>query len=167
MARSWTPEEVEALRQRRLAGEKLKDIGAELGLTRERVRQLVGNCGHTATLVKIGAVFGRLTVIAEAPLARNGARQALCRCECGTEKIVRCASLRSGGTKSCGCLHREVIGVKRRFATIDGRTQCRRAWSVELGIPECTISLRLRKGLTLEEALTWPLHARYARKERE
>lgn len=30
----------------------------------------------------------------------------LCRCDCGNETIVRCDMLRSGNTKSCGCLRK-------------------------------------------------------------
>lgn len=54
------------------------------------------------------AVFGRLYVICEASPSQNGGRRWLCRCECGNEKIVLSEHLRSGATKSCGCLMREV-----------------------------------------------------------
>jgi hypothetical protein len=55
-----------------------------------------------------GTVFGRLTVIE--PARTPGGRCAfLCRCECGQEKIVDAANLRSGNTISCGCLHREQL----------------------------------------------------------
>lgn len=54
----------------------------------------------------INEKFGRLTVLAEsAPL--GGSRAWLCLCECGSEKVVRQAKLRSGHTKSCGCLRVE------------------------------------------------------------
>ena len=33
----------------------------------------------------------------------------LCKCECGVEVVVLGASLRSGNTASCGCLHKESI----------------------------------------------------------
>jgi hypothetical protein len=52
--------------------------------------------------VPAGTVFGRLTVIGEAP--RHGCRRAMfCRCECGKRTTVDLLNLRSGGTKSCGC----------------------------------------------------------------
>ena len=49
--------------------------------------------------------FGRLAVVSLSP-ARVGQKGAfwLCRCQCGAEKPVRAAALRSGNTKSCGCL---------------------------------------------------------------
>lgn len=55
----------------------------------------------------IGTVWGRLTVISAAENEGNHTRW-LCRCSCGTEKIVRTNSLRTGLVKSCGCLAREV-----------------------------------------------------------
>lgn len=61
-----------------------------------------------ATLVvPSGTVFGRYTVIEEAPKLR-GRRAMLCRCECGNEKLVWLEALRSGNTKSCGCLQRRA-----------------------------------------------------------
>ena len=54
-----------------------------------------------------GHRFGRLTVIRFVEI-RVQARW-LCRCDCGNEVVVLGGSLRSGITKSCGCLHRESI----------------------------------------------------------
>ena len=33
----------------------------------------------------------------------------MCKCDCGNELIVATPSLRSGNTKSCGCLHKEKV----------------------------------------------------------
>lgn len=57
--------------------------------------------------VEPGQVFGRLTVIA-AERRDNYETSWRCRCICGGEAVVRESSLRSGNTKSCGCLHRET-----------------------------------------------------------
>jgi len=57
-----------------------------------------------------GEKFGRLTAIKRVgsnPKNRNA--MWLCRCECGTEKIIDGVSLRSGNTKSCGCLKKEFL----------------------------------------------------------
>lgn len=54
-----------------------------------------------SVLIKPGEQYGRLTVI-EAVL--GGQR---CRCECGGETVVVGKNLRSGSTRSCGCLRRE------------------------------------------------------------
>ena len=64
-----------------------------------------------------GQRFGRLTVIKRADdyVLPNGTRmvQWLCKCDCGKEKVVIAGNLKSGATKSCGCLleniHRNVI----------------------------------------------------------
>lgn len=54
---------------------------------------------------EIGNKYGRLTVIERAE-NRNGVRWR-CRCECGKEIEVLGTSLRSGNTKSCGCLQKQ------------------------------------------------------------
>lgn len=56
-----------------------------------------------------GQVIGRLTVLEYS--GRNKDKRALwkCRCECGAECVVMGKYLRRGLTKSCGCLHREMV----------------------------------------------------------
>lgn len=63
-----------------------------------------------------GTRFGRLVVTGYEP-AKRGYR---CLCDCGTETVVQVGSLVNGGTRSCGCLAREV-GVMR--ATIHGHAR--------------------------------------------
>lgn len=54
-----------------------------------------------------GEKFGLLTVVKEV-LSNTCRRKWLCKCECGNETVVTTGDLRSGHTKSCGCLrHRE------------------------------------------------------------
>lgn len=67
-----------------------------------------------ATLVDlIGKRFGRLTVIEYARKNKWGKSLWLCICDDGNEIIVLGSSLKSGNTKSCGCLNIEK--TKRRF----------------------------------------------------
>ena len=40
-------------------------------------------------------------------VSESGAAKWLCRCKCGTERVVLARSLKSGISKSCGCLNRE------------------------------------------------------------
>lgn len=54
-----------------------------------------------------GKKYGRLTVIGRGENPNDTSAMWLCVCECGNEVVVRGKSLRSGGTKSCGCLLRE------------------------------------------------------------
>ncbi len=53
------------------------------------------------------ARFGRWTVLGDFVTTPKGERKWHCRCDCGTERYVLERSLRSGGSKSCGCLRRE------------------------------------------------------------
>ena len=55
-------------------------------------------------------------------ITRHGQKMLTCRCDCGNYVDVMPASLRSGLTKSCGCLHAEVIAVKNAEAAIHGET---------------------------------------------
>jgi hypothetical protein len=54
----------------------------------------------------IGEKFGRLTVLSLSHTSK-GYRHYLCKCECGASHTVQGTSLRSGNTKSCGCLARD------------------------------------------------------------
>lgn len=67
-----------------------------------------------------GDVFGRLTVIGDAPPSKHGKRMYRCRCECGGEIVTHGSSLSQGKTRSCGCLRREVTGNRAR---IHGQTK--------------------------------------------
>ncbi len=52
-------------------------------------------------------------------------------------------------------------GANRRnnqLLTLNGKTQHLHAWSRELGIPRCRLTMRLRRGWTVERALTAPLN---------
>lgn len=53
---------------------------------------------------EIGNRYGALTVIARGPNTDQGRAQWVCECECGNQTIVLGKNLRSGNTKSCGCL---------------------------------------------------------------
>lgn len=61
-----------------------------------------------------GQKFGRLTVIKRDFSKKRTAW--LCKCECGKEKVVISNDLRSGKTKSCGCLQKErVINGRKKY----------------------------------------------------
>lgn len=57
----------------------------------------------------VGRTFGKLTVIGESAERRNKRICYECKCECGNVKIVIGYKLRSGHTRSCGCLVSETI----------------------------------------------------------
>lgn len=59
-----------------------------------------------------GQRFGKLVVLKR--VDNIGKRIAyLCRCDCGTEKVIRGESLRSGQSRSCGCAYRVDITGQR------------------------------------------------------
>ena len=53
-----------------------------------------------------GEKFGRLVVVKRVENGKWGHIRYLCLCDCGKEKIVLSNHLKSGDTKSCGCLSR-------------------------------------------------------------
>lgn len=66
----------------------------------------------------IGKKFGRLTVISFNN--KVGEYQYyLCRCDCGNEKVVNIHNLKTGGTKSCGCLLKESSAKTCKSRTVD------------------------------------------------
>lgn len=54
--------------------------------------------------INTGDVFGRLTVLHEAPKGPRGHLRSVCKCSCGNVVTVTNAKLKSGHTRSCGCL---------------------------------------------------------------
>lgn len=56
-----------------------------------------------------GQRFGRLAVERRGPSDPHDGAQWWCRCECGKEVLVVASSLRSGRTRSCGCLFDETL----------------------------------------------------------
>lgn len=59
-----------------------------------------------------GRAFGYLTVIGKPYQNEKKVRFVECRCVCGKTKPVRVSSLRSGKTKSCGCMKGELVSRK-------------------------------------------------------
>lgn len=73
----------------------------------------------------VGQRFGRLTVMEKRGKDANGRNQLwLCQCECGKFTTTSSTHLRSGHSRSCGCL-RSVAGVKTRFKETHGHSRSR------------------------------------------
>jgi hypothetical protein len=60
----------------------------------------------------VGKVFGRLTVVRCVGVSRTKHLLWACICICGTKATVRGHRLKSGKTKSCGCLGPDVTRVR-------------------------------------------------------
>ena len=72
---------------------------------------------YTGRLIDLtGQKFGRLTVIERADeyVSPKGQRHIrwLCNCDCGKQITVKGNHLKSGNTKSCGCLESEMIAER-------------------------------------------------------
>lgn len=63
------------------------------------------SCGCLRFIDIAGLRFGRLTAVKLVGKNRLGGLWN-CLCDCGAESVVACSTLRSGITKSCGCLRR-------------------------------------------------------------
>lgn len=100
------------------------------------------------TLVQPGQVFGRLTVMERVEnLASDADNMWLCRCECGGTAITRSQSLRTGHTRSCGCLMRDVWrGVVPRAPTEE---QKRRHYKYTYGLSLEEAEALLAKGCAI------------------
>lgn len=77
------------------------------------------SCGCVQREVKIemvGKRFGRWTVIERVDKDVDGTYW-LCRCDCGTERVVNGRGLRTGKSVSCGCYAREVTSRRMKNLT--------------------------------------------------
>lgn len=57
--------------------------------------------------------YGKWTIISEAMRNKHGQKVFKCVCECGTERTLREYSLKSGATKSCGCVKFNDLSGKK------------------------------------------------------
>jgi len=79
--------------------------------------------------VKPGDQYDRVSIIREVEQVREK-RRFLCRCDCGAVKVIKLNSLRTGKTKSCGCLLVErrlkhgFFGTKQYTVWHDMKQRC-------------------------------------------
>ena len=64
--------------------------------------------------------FGRWTVIRRVEDNDWLQMQYLCRCDCGAESTVQARVLKSGRSKSCGCLKSEILSEAMKQKWKDG-----------------------------------------------
>lgn len=112
-----------------------------------------------------GDRYGRLLVVEFIGFSSHGKSVWLCECDCGKTHEVLSGSLRSGRTKSCGCLRVEVscqqleerFDLKRRFIAFGGKEQDLASWARDLGISSQVLQWRLQRW-SKERALTEAKH---------
>lgn len=68
----------------------------------------------------LGNVYGRLTILKDLGVYKKN-RKVLCSCSCGNEKEVYLTSLKTGRTKSCGCLAKELSSKRLKNKPIGKR----------------------------------------------
>lgn len=81
--------------------------------------------------INIGERFGRWTVIAQARSDQRSHKKWLCRCDCGTKKVVYQYNLNSHASCSCGCLKDELTIMRSTihgYGTRQGRSPEYRVW---------------------------------------
>lgn len=121
---------------------RMKMSEAQKGhIVSSRTRALIRDkrLGKQAGKNETGNRYGKLTVLERAG-TKYGSVCWLCRCDCGKETIVRGSALRTGNTRSCGCLHRESLlqrlgngeaAFRRALSQIKGNAR-RRGYSFKL-----------------------------------
>ena len=81
-------------------------------LRRGRITSCGAGCPYKHSYSYIdetGNKYGRLTVLYRSSKSLNQKVYWHCRCDCGNECDVSSEQLRNGGTRSCGCLHNELL----------------------------------------------------------
>lgn len=59
--------------------------------------------GDKAATANPGDRYAHYVLVERRPTDARGQQQWLCRCDCGTERVIRLAHLRHGKIHSCGC----------------------------------------------------------------
>jgi hypothetical protein len=83
-----------------------------------------------------GNRFGRLVVVELHSKDRNYNKRWLCRCDCGATTVVLGDKLKSGNTKSCGCLQLEVRAALEATADAERRLYTKKSYQAMVG--RCT-----------------------------
>lgn len=92
-----------------------------------------------AAIDMTGVRVGRLLVRRRSGSDRNGKAQWLCKCDCGSSKVVNGRLLRKRSVRSCGCFRKEYLRTSmRKRATTHGKSRSRTYQSWVRMISRCT-----------------------------
>lgn len=83
---------------------------ARLGHVEGEPVAFVHGHGSRRSAVPVGERFGSFIVIGDAAPNRHGQRRWECQCVCGRRRLVVTARLRSGESRSCGCMRNHAHG---------------------------------------------------------
>ena len=79
----------------------------------------VKSCGQCDRYKMIGQRFGYLTVV-EFSEVKNKRSYFKCQCDCGNVTYVPISKLKSGHTRSCGCLQKKIVSlINKRYNDFD------------------------------------------------
>ena len=100
---------------KRSSGSVMWDCVCDCGETREvsayrLVTHQAKSCGCVRNEDLTGRTFGYLTVEGVLSIRKNGYKVWRCRCSCGNYTDVITGNLKSGQTKSCGCIRGVIKG---------------------------------------------------------
>lgn len=90
-------------------GLSILNISYELNRDKSTIRKYIKDMGLTRQPKVVdltGKIYGKLVVL-ELDHIERSIKYWKCKCECGNTTVVREGNLKSGTTKSCGCLRRE------------------------------------------------------------
>jgi len=76
-----------------------------------------------------GLRFGKLLVVSFSHRVKNWQSMWNCICECGKKAIVNGRALKTGNTKSCGCLHTKLNGLWGSNTHVTWDTMIRRCYN--------------------------------------
>lgn len=71
------------------------------------------------SMAKSGERYGRLVLVRRVGSEKCRNSRWLVRCDCGTEFEASLGNLRSGATRSCGCLRVEMLKNRKRVLRKD------------------------------------------------
>lgn len=81
-----------------------------------------------------GEKFGRLTVMKADYTDKNYRLFWRCVCSCGNVHSVRGDQLKSGSSKSCGCLNSELVKIRALKKSAEGRVKDERLYNIWQGM---------------------------------
>lgn len=85
----------------------MKEAESEVSSQSYQVKRRSGNF-----IDRTGQVYGRLTVLRQAPAGKWSNARWECKCTCGQSRIIPSSNLQSGTSTSCGCLARELTAQR-------------------------------------------------------
>ena len=104
------------------------NCGNEITTTTSNLRSRKNKSCGCSKLDLLGQRFGRWSVKKKAGYDKRYAVLWLCECDCGNKKTVNSYNLRSGDSKSCGCLKKDITTKRNTTHGMSKTPEYRRTW---------------------------------------